>query len=218
MYHHPTHVVDNINPCNSVSASFIIPCILSLHCLVHFICHHYNASKAQSLSPGVRRCWLRKHSPVYIDYFCLYCILSGLRAGRIISLIGVGFVVLFAHILPIVKPFFLCSLLLCKPSFSLRIVPSLSSSSSDEVDSLRSFLYCLILFILFLHFNPLSTFSAVDYSCIAWRLLSPHHIQFSLLLDLTVTRTIRRHFHLPVCALISPCLPLHLGLFTLVAA
>jgi hypothetical protein len=69
----------------------------------------------------VRRCWLRKHSPVYIDYFCLYCILSGLPAGHIVSLIGVGFVVLFAHILPIVQPFFLCSLL-CKPSFSLRIV------------------------------------------------------------------------------------------------
>ncbi|KAF8481238.1 hypothetical protein DFH94DRAFT_447531 [Russula ochroleuca] len=75
-------------------------------------------------APGVRRCWLRKLSPVYIDYFCLYCILSGLPAGHIISHIGVGFVVLFAHILPIVKPFFLC-FLLCKPSFSLRIAPSL---------------------------------------------------------------------------------------------
>jgi hypothetical protein len=56
-------------------------------------------------APGVRRCWLPKLSPVYIDYFCLYCILSGLPAGHIISLFGVGFVVLFAHILPIVKPF-----------------------------------------------------------------------------------------------------------------
>ena len=122
MYHHPIHVVDNINPCNSVSASFIIPCILSSHCLLLFICHYYNASKAQSL-PRVRRCWLRTFSPVYIDYFCLYCILSGLPAGRIISLIGVGFVVLFAHILPILKPLSSCPFL-CKPSFSLRIVPS----------------------------------------------------------------------------------------------
>jgi len=48
-----------------------------------FICHYYNPSKAQSL-PRVRRCWLRKLSPVYIDYFCLYCI-SGLPAGHIIS-------------------------------------------------------------------------------------------------------------------------------------
>ena len=59
--------------------------------------------------PRVRRCWLRILSPVYIDYFCLYCILSGLPAGHIISLIGVGFVVPFAHILPIVKLFFFFS-------------------------------------------------------------------------------------------------------------
>ncbi|KAF8507048.1 hypothetical protein F5888DRAFT_63835 [Russula emetica] len=37
--------------------------------------------------------------------------------------------------------------------------------------------------------------------------LSPHHIHFSFLLDLTITRTIRRHFHPPACALISPCHP-----------
>jgi hypothetical protein len=66
----------------------------SLVALPLFICHYYNASKAQSL-PRVRRCWLRKFSPVYIDYFCLYCILSGLPAGHIISLTVLGFVILF---------------------------------------------------------------------------------------------------------------------------
>ena len=45
--------------------------------------------------PRVRRCWLRTFSPVYIDYFCLYCILSGLPAGHIISLTVLGFVILF---------------------------------------------------------------------------------------------------------------------------
>jgi len=90
-------------------------------------------------APRVRRRWLRNTLRVYIDYFCLYCILSGLPAGHIISPIGVGFVVLFAHILPIFKPFFLCSLL-CKPSFSLRIVFPLSSPPRDEANSLHSFL------------------------------------------------------------------------------
>jgi hypothetical protein len=122
MYHHPIHVVANINPCNSVSASFIIPCILSSHCLLLFICHYYNASKAQS-PPRVRRCPLRKFSPVYIDYFCLYCILSGLLAGHIISLTVLGFVILFGAY-PSHPYTFLACPLLCKPSFSFRIVPS----------------------------------------------------------------------------------------------
>ncbi|KAI9512788.1 hypothetical protein F5148DRAFT_643634 [Russula earlei] len=75
-------------------------------------------------APRVRRCWLRKHSSPDTSYLPF----------------GVGFVVLFAHTLPIVKLFFLCSFL-CKPSFSSRIVlPSLSSSSRGEVDSLHSFL------------------------------------------------------------------------------
>jgi len=88
--------------------------------------------------PRVRRCWLRKFSPVYIDYFCLYCILSGLPAGHIISLTVLGFVVLFgAHPLPILK--FPVSLPM-QTLFSFRIVPPLSSSSRGEVDSLHSFL------------------------------------------------------------------------------
>ena len=68
--------------------------------------------------------------------------------------------------------------------------PSLSSSSSGEVDSLHSFLSVPFPFILFLHFNPRSTFSAVDYFLHRMAALSPQQIHFSLVLDLTVTRTI----------------------------
>ncbi|KAH9982529.1 hypothetical protein BGW80DRAFT_30254 [Lactifluus volemus] len=127
MYHHPTHVVDNINPCNSVSASFIIPCILSLHCLVFFICHHYNALKAQSLPPPLPLPSREKmlgfpNTPPDPSY-----------------LIGVGF----------------CGSIGAHPShlLPLFLVPQ----------AVRSTVYILSLvthslFILFLHFNPPSTF------------------------------------------------------------
>ncbi|KAI0257498.1 hypothetical protein BJV78DRAFT_40632 [Lactifluus subvellereus] len=113
-----------------------------------------------------------------------------LSAGHIISLIGVGFVVLLAHILPIVKLFFPVFLPMQTLILIAHSTPSLSSSSSGEVDSLHSLLSVSFPFILFLHFNPRSTFSAVDYFLHRMAALSPQQIHFSLVLDLTVTRTI----------------------------
>jgi hypothetical protein len=193
MYHHPIHVVANINPCNSVSASFIIPCILSSHCLLLFICHYYNASKAQS-PPRVRRCPLRKFSPVYIDYFCLYCILSGLLAGHIISLTVLGFVILFGA-----YPSHPYTFLACPPMQTLILIPhssiSLSGSSRGGVDSLHSFFCVPILSLSYsftLTFLPPSRPSTISASHGGFTLPRQIHFFFPpfLVLDIIITRTI----------------------------
>jgi hypothetical protein len=123
-------------------------------------------------------------------------------------LIGVGFVILLAHILPIVKLFPWS--LLCKPSFSLRtvlplfLVPQAVRSTvyilSLVSHSLLSYSFTLT---LLLHFPRPSTIS-----CIAWRLYP--HSKYTFLLSLILQshpNNPPHHFHLPVCALISPCHP-----------
>jgi hypothetical protein len=106
--------------------------------------------------------------------------LSGLPAGHIISLIGVGFVVPFAHILPIVKLFFsvfppMQTLILIAHSTPPLLVPQAMRSTvyvlSFIVSFSLSYSFTLTLFL---------PFSAVDYPCIAWRLFIPTSYSFFL--------------------------------------
>ena len=129
--------------------------------------------------PRVRRCWLPKLSLVYIDYFCLYCILSGLPAGHIIFLIGVGFVVPFAHILPIVKLLFFSVF----PPMQTLILIAHSTPPLLVPQAMRSTVYVLSFIVSFsLSYSfTLTLFlpvSAVDYPCIAWRLFIPTSYSF----------------------------------------
>jgi hypothetical protein len=106
-------------------------------------------------------------------------------------LIGVGFVILFAHILPIVK-LFPWSNFLCKPSFSLRTVLPLflvPQAVRSTVYILSLVFHSLLSYSFTLTLLPPPS-SAVDYFLHRMAALSPQQIHFSLVLDLTVTRTI----------------------------
>ena len=126
--------------------------------------------------PRVRRCSLRQFSPVYIDYFCLYCILSGLPAGHIISLTVLGFVILFGA-----YPSHPYTFLACLPMQTLILIPhsslSLSGSSRGGVDSLHSF-FCVP--ILSLSYSFTLTFHLLGRRLFLHRMAAlPSHVKFN---------------------------------------